>query len=308
MKHRLPLRQVLVPWLYALLIYAAMTLAVGFAMIVLSMQSTMFVTLCPAHGSPQLEALVNDLQERHAGFSVELRPVVAEWCQDEAWTLELEQSGTLLGNISRQNDVADLISEHGIPSSAARYAQQVDETAAPLAGMVLLVLLAVMFLRHQRRTGTYVRAPELLYPTGVNLAIGFCIGAAAYLVLNVFGQLLYQFDRLPEQLLWDPNAAELSFEAIAVMVILAPIFEEVVFRAWLLEAWRKVMPPALALFLTAVLFSLAHPSGLMVNTLLLLPGLALGLIWLKTRSLSACITAHATWNGLVLLLTQIFGD
>ena len=302
------LRKLLVPYLYALLLVAAMTVFAGFALAIFSMHSTTSVTLCPAHDNTQVEAFVDELVKRFPEFSVELHAVEVDWCERQAWTLEYEKTGTIFGNISRNREAMDILTEHGIQKSGIRVTRKTDETAVPLAGVVLITLLSIVFLLYQRRSGRFVSRPDRRNSALFNLMIGVGVGTAAYLLLNVIGNLLHLVNRLPQQLHWDPNVAGPNVEGLFVILILAPVFEEIVFRAWLLEAWRKVMPPALALVLTAALFSIIHPMGVLANVLLLIPGLAFGLIWLKTRSLMACITAHATWNGLVLLLMWILGD
>ncbi len=85
------------------------------------------------------------------------------------------------------------------------------------------------------------------------------------------------------------------------IVVLAPVFEEIVFRGYVFGALRTLMPPVATQLLTAVLFGLAHgwQYAFPIGVLALLFG------WLRARydALLPAIVAHAVHNGLTVGVT-----
>lgn len=104
-------------------------------------------------------------------------------------------------------------------------------------------------------------------------------------------------ERLAESGLATPGFAL----SVLGIVVLAPVFEEVVFRGYLFCALATVLPPVATQLLTAALFGLVHglDYALPIGTLALLFG------WLRTRyqSLLPSIFAHAVHNGLTVAIT-----
>lgn len=86
---------------------------------------------------------------------------------------------------------------------------------------------------------------------------------------------------------------------------LAPVFEELLCRGFLLPILARKQGMALALLLSALLFGAMHlqPTGL--PTLCTL-GFALGLAMRQTGSLKTPILLHACWNGSLFLLMRAF--
>lgn len=84
---------------------------------------------------------------------------------------------------------------------------------------------------------------------------------------------------------------------VPYFVMLAPIAEEYLYRALLLERWSRLMPPAFALAASALVFAAVHAPGTLAQFLaLLIPGVGLGVLWLRTRSLPAVAIAHMVNN------------
>lgn len=115
---------------------------------------------------------------------------------------------------------------------------------------------------------------------------------------------------LVERLLGDPGGSNPLLELVLTArdplalagfaltaTVLAPLFEETLFRGVLLPVLGRHWGPRLALLASALVFALAHLSlGELVPLLLL----GLGLGWLRLRSgrLAPCVLMHALWNGL----------
>ena len=103
-------------------------------------------------------------------------------------------------------------------------------------------------------------------------------------------------------------AAGQGQQRLAVMLVLAPLLEEAVFRAGLQEAllrrWHGLT--LLANAVTAAAFSLAHVivRGDAAAFAMVLPALLIGAIYQRTRSVTACTAVHAAMNGLWLALAS----
>lgn len=82
--------------------------------------------------------------------------------------------------------------------------------------------------------------------------------------------------------------------------VLAPLFEETLFRGVLLPVLGQRWGPLPAVVVSALVFGLAHLS---LGELVPLVVLGLGLGWLRWRSgrLAPCVLMHACWNGLTFL-------
>ncbi len=86
-----------------------------------------------------------------------------------------------------------------------------------------------------------------------------------------------------------------------VLLLLAPAAEELVFRAGLHEALlRRAVTPALANAAVAVVFALAHMATrpFPAAATVILPALAIGWVYQRTRSVALCVALHATMNAL----------
>jgi len=96
------------------------------------------------------------------------------------------------------------------------------------------------------------------------------------------------------------------------VALAAPLFEECLFRGWLLpwlgQRWRASLGPrlgwSLALVATSLGFGLIHLQPVALPVLSTL-GLALGLAVLRTGSLLTAILVHGLWNGGVFLFYRL---
>lgn len=82
-------------------------------------------------------------------------------------------------------------------------------------------------------------------------------------------------------------------------LLLAPLIEELLFRAWALSILEKLRGPLTALFLTSAAFSLAHGFDGFSTMLTFINGLAFGVLWLRTRNVWLCVFSHAAFNAVL---------
>lgn len=103
-----------------------------------------------------------------------------------------------------------------------------------------------------------------------------------------------------------------SFEAgpegvanlVVTTVVLAPVFEELVFRGYVMPTLTKWMSTPVAILVSAVIFALIHQHGVGDTTQLLVIGLVTGLVYARTRNLGASMAVHAAFNaGVIGLFT-----
>ncbi|MBD2259934.1 CPBP family glutamic-type intramembrane protease [Pseudanabaena sp. FACHB-2040] len=89
--------------------------------------------------------------------------------------------------------------------------------------------------------------------------------------------------------------------------IAAPLFEEVLFRGFLLPSLTRYLPVWGAIGLSALIFAAAHLSLSEVLPLTLL-GVILGFVYTRSRNLLAPILLHSAWNSVTMLGLFILGS
>ncbi|XP_031493739.1 uncharacterized protein LOC116259896 [Nymphaea colorata] len=95
----------------------------------------------------------------------------------------------------------------------------------------------------------------------------------------------------------DPIA--MSLYAIVVSVC-APIWEEIMFRGFLLPSLTRYMPVWCAVGVSSLMFALAHFNVQRMLPLVFL-GLVMGIVFTRSRNLLASMILHSLWNGFVFL-------
>ena len=98
-----------------------------------------------------------------------------------------------------------------------------------------------------------------------------------------------------------PRGAGPFVLAALAMVIVAPLVEEIIFRALLQRLAARYWGALPGALVSALLFGLVHLEPWYVLGLIGV-GLMLALVWAGTRSLPACWLAHALHNGVSLAL------
>ncbi len=103
----------------------------------------------------------------------------------------------------------------------------------------------------------------------------------------------------------DPLGLVLSF---LLVVVLAPIAEELLFRGFVYSWLEKMFRKSTAVIATAVFFALAHTDGGIIYPLaILLPGIALTFARAWTGSTWASMAVHACYNAWAWVLVLVLG-
>jgi uncharacterized protein len=89
--------------------------------------------------------------------------------------------------------------------------------------------------------------------------------------------------------------------------IAAPLFEEVMFRGFLLPSLTRYLPAWGAIAVSALLFAIAHLSLSEILPLMVL-GMVLGYVYTRSRNLLAPMLLHSLWNSGTLVSLFILGS
>jgi uncharacterized protein len=104
-----------------------------------------------------------------------------------------------------------------------------------------------------------------------------------------------------------------SQDGVALLVffstaaIAAPLFEEFLFRGFLLPSLTRYLPVWGAIVASSLLFAVAHLSLSEVLPLTTL-GMVLGIVYTRSRNLLAPMFLHSLWNSGTLLSLYILGS
>ena len=102
----------------------------------------------------------------------------------------------------------------------------------------------------------------------------------------------------------DPLALGLFLFTAAVA---APVFEEILFRGFLLPSLTKYMSAWGAIALSGLIFAVAHLSFSEILPLTLL-GAILGFVYVRSQNLLASILLHSTWNSATMIGLFLLGS
>lgn len=114
-------------------------------------------------------------------------------------------------------------------------------------------------------------------------------------LVPVPGFLLEFFTGIHESPLW---------MSILLLVIVAPVTEELLFRGVILRGLAMRVGSGVAVLVSALLFALVHLNPWQFLTAFPL-GLLLGWWYLRTGSLTPCILGHALLNGLFVVVSRV---
>lgn len=174
--------------------------------------------------------------------------------------------------------------------------------AAFCRALIFLIGIAAIagFPEARRRALEYLRKPilrtrrkELLAVIAVDISVisfGIVGGIAAWDWLNHGAEALKRHSSESAQI-----AAALSPEGLAFILLaalVAPVIEEIVFRGFLLDAWRVRYGWTIAAFLTSAVFAVYHPFFVVA----FFQSLIFICVLRRTGSLRGAIAIHACAN------------
>ena len=135
---------------------------------------------------------------------------------------------------------------------------------------------------------------DVLLGVGVGIGLIFAGGATLFLVREGVSLVTGETPAQPEQIGACVRGTALALMA-PVVVIVAPLGEEIFFRGFLYNGLRRRLALWPALLISSLVFGLVHVYPLLIPALFVV-GLGLALLYERQRSLLAPVVAHATFN------------
>jgi hypothetical protein len=139
---------------------------------------------------------------------------------------------------------------------------------------------------------------------------GYLVALPLMLSVSVANQQLWQGQGGSNPLLQtvleaqDPVTLGVFFFTAAIA---APLFEEFLFRGFLLPSLTRYMPVWGAIALSSFIFAAAHLSLSEVLPLMVL-GMVLGVVYTRSRNLVAPMVLHSAWNSITMLGLFLLGS
>lgn len=139
---------------------------------------------------------------------------------------------------------------------------------------------------------------------------GYLVAFPLVLLVSLINQQLWQGQGGSNPLIL---LALESRDTVALLIffvtaaIAAPLFEEIIFRGFLLASLTRYFGTGSAIILSSLVFSIAHLSLSEVLPLTVL-GMILGFVYSRSRNLLAPILLHGLWNSGTLLSLFILGS
>jgi hypothetical protein len=139
---------------------------------------------------------------------------------------------------------------------------------------------------------------------------GYFVALPLVILVSLINQKLWQGQGGSNPIL--PIALE-GRDGVALAVffltaaVAAPLFEELLFRGFLLPSLTRYMPVWVAIFASSLLFAIAHLSLSEVLPLMTL-GIVLGVVYTRSRNLLASMLLHSLWNSGTLLSLFLLGS
>ncbi len=156
--------------------------------------------------------------------------------------------------------------------------------------MGIMLWLFMKFIDKQPLIEIGLETKGRLKEFNYGIILGLLIMAFAYVFLYLIGEIVfknYNFD----------------LQKIFLSIVLfmgVSIFEEVIFRGYMLKNLLESFNPYVALFISSIFFSLIHGSNPNVTTLglcnIFLAGFFLGASYIFTKNLWFPIALHFSWN------------
>jgi len=156
--------------------------------------------------------------------------------------------------------------------------------------MTLMLFLFMKYIDKQPFFHIGLQTNGRLKEFNYGIAVGFLIMASAYLFLYFTGEITFK-------------GYNFNYEKILLSIVLfagISLFEEIIFRGYLLKNLLESFNPLVALFISSILFSLIHGSNPNVTTIglinIFLAGFFLGVSYVFTKNLWFPVALHFSWN------------
>jgi len=185
--------------------------------------------------------------------------------------------------------ITNLVLVHNNLATVALYISLVGEICS------YLVLIKVFILNKGEKLNLIEKPDKIIYGSIVLALLGYRF------LYNTTIALLLNPIQPPQWIVENFQVLEISpVLLIITVVIVAPIFEEIIFRGIFLKRLALTYSNTKAIIIYSLIFAIVHFNiNQSVNVFFI--GIIFGIIYVKTKSLTACIWAHFV-NDLVAIV------
>lgn len=122
----------------------------------------------------------------------------------------------------------------------------------------------------------------------LNIFLSYGLLYLSDIVLNAFPDMgkLISFQLFPVGV----NSFLVAAGSFIATVIVSPISEELIFRGVLLNKFRLIMPAAVSILFTSLLFASMHPYGSIISAFVF--AVCMAILYIKTNNILVAISAH----------------
>lgn len=179
-----------------------------------------------------------------------------------------------------------------------------------LAGQIVKAICLYFFIKKRKKSfkdkyqSPYIKNEKLEKPirfVGIGLGtVGFGLMLTNLIMKLLEGSAILESAKELMQNAFNAQGPVQGIVLIIVIIIGAPLVEELLFRGVLFEELAKIVSIKTTIMLTALIFGLYHFNILQTpNTIIM--GLVLAYVYHKTKSIKAPIIIHATNNMLATI-------
>lgn len=179
-------------------------------------------------------------------------------------------------------------------------AENYGELVTILASIASMAVYFVLLYLREVKAKRYIKTKQITLldcVLSLMLAFGYRILTGAYLMWSEKNVPMLQKSIEGAQSGYNFNTmTTLGVVSVVVSVcIVAPVFEEILFRGLILGELKRAMPDGFAVVLQAVLFGLAH-SVLAQSIFAMVYAIILGALYLRVKNIYVVILAHVFFN------------
>lgn len=172
--------------------------------------------------------------------------------------------------------------------------------------VTLLVVMITFAIRKDKFKGyvRFVRIKWISRDSLMILILGVFLNMITTGVIYTFFLVSFEETNNIMDVIFSNLSGDMFVWLIIMMVIVAPFFEEIIFRGIILNDFRKATRLWVAITIQALAFGIFH-MNLMQGVYATILGLVLGLVYLKYRSIWFPILLHFSFNATALLIAYL---
>ncbi|MBR5535910.1 MAG: CPBP family intramembrane metalloprotease [Clostridia bacterium] len=179
-------------------------------------------------------------------------------------------------------------------------AQNYSDVVTILASIASLGVYLIILYMREKRVGRYIKIRDITVIDAVlsfMMAVGFRVLTGAYLLWSETNipVLKKSIEGAQQGYNFNTMTTVCIISAILSVCLVAPVFEEILFRGFVLKELRGAMSDKVAILIQGLLFGLAH-AALAQSLFAAVYGIILGAVYLRCRNLSVVIFSHIVFN------------